>query len=213
VPGLLAEVVNAADEDGYTPLHIAAEQGSHDLVVRMIRCGANSAARTRSGGKTPLHLAAAAGHSDLLPLLTTPTSLDLRDAQGRTPLQLAAKHRQWEAAAVLVAAGASPAAPDLSSSPLGLAIKGLPHSGAAHLASRLLVTMMLDPGSAGLLAEAVTYQNDRQQTVLHWAAYLGHQELVAKLLQAGADRDAADTTGATPYQQQPSRATLTWCHC
>jgi hypothetical protein len=58
--------------------------------------------------------------------------------------------------------------------------------------------MVRDPGSAGLLAAAVTYQNERQQTMLHWAAYLGHQAFVACLVAAGADRGTVDQHESTP---------------
>jgi hypothetical protein len=58
--------------------------------------------------------------------------------------------------------------------------------------------MMRDPGSASLLAEVVSSHNAQQQTVLFIAAYHGCRELVAKLVQAGADREAVTTVGATP---------------
>jgi ankyrin repeat protein len=200
---VLANVLNAADNR--TQLHSAAQQGNIQAIVRLLRCGANVEAQTRSKGQTPLHLAAAAGHVDLLPLLINRTTLDQQDTSGRTPLQLAASKRQWEAVAVLMAAGASPCASDFASSPLAPAITAVAvpgrtwgYSVPAHPTTAVLEVLVNDLWSAGLVAEAVAYISLQQQTALHFAALGGSQQLVAKLVEAGADKDAVDSGGFTP---------------
>ena len=51
--------MNAAQPDGMTALHWAAERNSADLASMLVYAGANVAAVTRIGQYTPLHVAAA----------------------------------------------------------------------------------------------------------------------------------------------------------
>ncbi|PYR02617.1 MAG: hypothetical protein DMF97_04195 [Acidobacteria bacterium] len=54
--------VNAAQGDGMTALHWAAEHGDHDLAAVLLESGANPGAETRIGRHTPLHVAPQGGH-------------------------------------------------------------------------------------------------------------------------------------------------------
>ena len=54
---------NAAQGDGMTALHWAAESGNQELARLVLGAGANPAAATRIARHTPLHLAAIGGHS------------------------------------------------------------------------------------------------------------------------------------------------------
>ena len=49
--------INCTNNDGYTPLHIAALHGHVSLVNMFLKRGANVNARTKKHGCTPLHLA------------------------------------------------------------------------------------------------------------------------------------------------------------
>src|SRR5947209_7584562 len=53
--------VSAAEGDGMTALHYAAERGDAELTAMLLYAGANPAAVTRIGQYTPLHLASKAG--------------------------------------------------------------------------------------------------------------------------------------------------------
>src|SRR3954447_9680799 len=53
--------VGAAQGDGMTALHWAAERGDADLADMLLYAGANAAAVTRIGQYTPLHIAAKSG--------------------------------------------------------------------------------------------------------------------------------------------------------
>ena len=53
--------MNAAQGDGMSALHWAADRGDGDLTAMLVYAGANPAAVTRIGQYTPLHLAARAG--------------------------------------------------------------------------------------------------------------------------------------------------------
>lgn len=84
--------VNAADGDGMTALHWAAEEGNDVAARVLLEAGASPASLTRIGGYAPLHVAARRGHADVVrelldagadPNATTTTS-------GVTPLHLAA---------------------------------------------------------------------------------------------------------------------------
>ena len=55
--------VNAAQGDGMTALHWAAEAGDMELVGMLLYAGANPQGVTRLGGYTPLHLASKAGRA------------------------------------------------------------------------------------------------------------------------------------------------------
>ena len=61
--------VNAAQGDGMTALHWAAQHGNAELAAIVIEAGADVAAGTRIGSHTPLHIASRGGHTDVVALL------------------------------------------------------------------------------------------------------------------------------------------------
>ena len=61
--------VNAAQGDGMTALHWAAERGNRELAEVLLYAGARVDAGTRIGHYTPLHLAARAAHGQVVTLL------------------------------------------------------------------------------------------------------------------------------------------------
>jgi ankyrin repeat protein len=70
--------------------------------------------------------------------------------------------------------------------------------GHMEAASVLLDAMVADSSNPRTLAEAVCRHDLNGSTPLHHAASAGSQQLVAKLLEAGADRDAARDDQCTP---------------
>ena len=75
---------------GYTPLHLAARYGHHQLAALLIRKGARVDDRDCSGA-TPLHIAARYGHHQLVALLIRKgAGVDEEDYSGETPLHIAA---------------------------------------------------------------------------------------------------------------------------
>jgi hypothetical protein len=96
-----------------TALHFAASAGSQQLVAKLVEAGADREALD-DYGCTPLHLAAAKGHVALVPLLATPTNINLPTYSHHTPLCMAAGG-DWQepepgraaTAAALLAAGAA----------------------------------------------------------------------------------------------------------
>ncbi len=100
--------VNAAQGDGMTALHWAAERGDRELGEVLIYAGARVDAGTRIGHYTPLHLAARAAHGPIVDLLLEAGSdPDARTTNsGTSPLHLAAAAGDPTVVGALVEAGA-----------------------------------------------------------------------------------------------------------
>ena len=101
--------VNAAQGDGMTALHWAAERGDLAMAEMLIYAGANVEAVTRIGSYTALHLASKAGNAPVIEKLlkagsdaNAPTTTG-----GVTPLHFAAVSGSGEAVAVLLNHGAA----------------------------------------------------------------------------------------------------------
>jgi uncharacterized protein len=84
--------VNAAQGDGMTALHWAADKGNAAIAEMLVYAGANPGAMTRIGAYTPLHLASRAGSVEVVrALLKAGAKVDAKTSvSGATPLHLAA---------------------------------------------------------------------------------------------------------------------------
>ncbi|RLN50014.1 hypothetical protein BBJ28_00006327 [Nothophytophthora sp. Chile5] len=109
------------------------------------------------------------------------------DADGATPLHVAAMHGQLDTVKVLVARGASLSAA-LPGGATGLHLASA--SGFTDVASYLL--------DQGLAVDERTISG---ATPLHEAAFQGHVEVAQLLLERGADVDAATQRGTTPLHR------------
>jgi ankyrin repeat protein len=100
---------NAAQGDGLSALHIAAQEGSLEIVGLLLDAKADVHARTTIGGYTPLHLAAGAAQAQVVGRLID-AGADAgatTSSTGVTPLHLAAKALGGEEAVrVLIEKGA-----------------------------------------------------------------------------------------------------------
>lgn len=100
-----------ADEDGFTALHEAAQNGHEQCAKRLMVAGANPYAKTSDDGNTPLHRSAFFGHVPTSTVLVAAMSsvgegVDVRNAAGETPLMAAGSRGRDEVVRLLVAAGA-----------------------------------------------------------------------------------------------------------
>lgn len=101
---------NAAQGDGMTALHWAAERGDEALAQLLVYAGANVAPVTRIGQYTPLHLAAKGGHGNVVEALLG-AGADAGVAttnSGVTPLHLAAASGDVLSVDALLQGGADP---------------------------------------------------------------------------------------------------------
>jgi ankyrin repeat protein len=95
---------NQARGDGITALHAASERGQVEVVVQLLRAGADVAATTRIGAYTPLHLASRGGYREVAGKLLA-AGADPRAKttnSGVTPLHLAAAAIDGEGAVELL---------------------------------------------------------------------------------------------------------------
>lgn len=99
--------VNAAQGDGMSALHWAAQAGHVEIIDVLLYAGANPEATTRLGGYTPLHLASRAGRAPAITrLVEGQAEVDARTTTGVTALHYAAASGRSDAVTALLAGGA-----------------------------------------------------------------------------------------------------------
>ena len=87
----LAEV-DAADQAGFTPLHIAAQYGHYEVVAGLEDHGCDLGLKTLAKGYTGLHSAVARGHTEVVALfIELGAPLAETSHAGETALHLAAR--------------------------------------------------------------------------------------------------------------------------
>ncbi|XP_068812335.1 ankyrin repeat domain-containing protein 27 isoform X3 [Struthio camelus] len=99
--------VNVSNQDGFTPLHMAALHGHSELVSLLLKNGANISAKNAKHA-VPLHLACQKGHFQVVKcLMDYNAKQNKKDMYGNTPLIYACLNGQYETAALLLQHGAS----------------------------------------------------------------------------------------------------------
>uniref|UniRef100_A0A452UF24 Ankyrin repeat domain-containing protein 27 n=1 Tax=Ursus maritimus TaxID=29073 RepID=A0A452UF24_URSMA len=99
--------VNVTNQDGSSPLHVAALHGRADLIPLLLKHGANAGARNVNQA-VPLHLACQKGHFQVVRyLLDSNAKPNKKDISGNTPLIYACSNGHHEVAALLLQHGAS----------------------------------------------------------------------------------------------------------
>ena len=168
-PGL----IYAKDEDGFTPLHLAAANGYKDMAELLLANKAEVNSKDNAGG-TPLHQAAAARgqHSDLAEmLLAHKADVNATDKQGLTPLHYAVLANNRDVAKSLLSHGANANAKDseYGNTPLIVAVgKGYKEM------AELLLALGADVNAA-----------DNMGTPLAWALHTNHPEIAEMLRKHG----------------------------
>jgi ankyrin repeat protein len=192
--------VDAADEWGRIPLHIAAYNGHKEIVEMLIEKAADAGAVDKYLG-TPLHYAAKGGHMEIAEMLIEKgANVSAATKDGWTPLCWAANngHReikdmvfgsigQKEVAEMLIKRGADVNAKvKYGSTPLHMA---------ANCGHKEIGDMLIEN-----LAD-VDAKDEDGETPLHWAAQQGHKEIAEVLIEKMADVDAANKDGETPLHR------------
>ena len=152
VRALLARAadVGAAQSDGMTALHWAAQHGDAELASLLVTAGAGVRATTRLGAYTPLHLASLGGSTAVIKTLAgAGADVNARTATGATPLMLAAASGAPDAVTALLELSADANAADAANGETALmfaaaldradAVRALVQRGAdPTLASRII---------------------------------------------------------------------------
>lgn len=156
------DVVFSKDEDGFTPLHLAAKSGYSDMVKYLLTTKAEVDARN-SYGSTPLHQVALAKgqHSDIIEmLLMHGARVNAPDKYGLTPLHYSTMRDNPDEVKTLLDHSANPNARDykVGDTPLILA---------AANGYKAVVKLLLENGAKVNLA-------DDKGTPLAWAIHTDH---------------------------------------
>jgi ankyrin repeat protein len=215
--------LNAAEPDGSTALHWAAQRDNSEIVGLLLAAGANAKAATRYN-ISPLYLAAINGNADIIErLIKAGADPNAASEEGETPIMTAALTGKVDAIKVLLANGADVKARDplkgqtalmwaaaegnaaaaelliASGSDVKLKSKGgfTPLLFAVRSGSIPTAKVMLDHGAN------VNDAAPDGTSALNMATVNAYYELAGFLLDAGADPNAADPRGSALH-------TLAW---
>jgi ankyrin repeat protein len=165
-------LVFSKDEDGFTPLHLAASDGYKEIAELLLASNANVNARDNHLS-TPLHqVAASGGHADLMELLIDhKADVNAVDENGLTPLHYATLTDNVVGVKILLIHGAHPDVRD--------AIEG-------NTALTIAVAEGFQDVVETLLANGANVNApDKTGTPLAWAIHTGHSDIANLLRQRG----------------------------
>ncbi|KAJ8973366.1 hypothetical protein NQ317_018843 [Molorchus minor] len=100
--------INTCDDDGYTPLHVAAKFGRTDILRLLLDCGALPNVQTYKSLYVPLHLACTYQRIPIVKELVNcgDCKIDAQDSKGNTPLFYACAKNDVKIVEILLSNGA-----------------------------------------------------------------------------------------------------------
>lgn len=100
--------IEIRNKGGLTALHAAAYGGNLDVVELLVSKGATVNDANNFYKMSPLHAAAEEGHADVVAfLLANKAEVEAKERNGYTPLTQAGWREHWDAASILMKAGAT----------------------------------------------------------------------------------------------------------
>ena len=211
--------IQAKDNNRWTPLHAAADNGNMEIAELLLQHGADVHAKTNIDSKF-LHRAARDGKTEVdkkVLLYTVFSGIHARGEDDWTPLHLAASNGKTEVANLLLEHDADVhAKTDKGSTPLHLAAFNgktevakvlLQHGADVHAKNNGSTPLHLaafngktEVAKVLLQHGADVHAKNNGSTPLHSAAYRGQTEVAELLLQHGADVNAKNKDGYTPLK-------------
>ena len=176
--------VSAVDEDGWTPLHVAA-QNEHKVVASLLIDGGADVSAVDEDEWTPLHVAAQNGHEEVAQLLIDRNAdVSVVDKDWWTPLYVAAQNGHEGVARLLIDRDADVSAVDEDG--------WTPLYAAAQNGHEVVARLLIDRGAD------VSVVDKYGRTPLYVAAQNGHDGVARLLIDRGANVRVFDKNGWTP---------------
>ena len=175
-------LLNKADRDGSTALHLAAERGYVAICKRLLNKHADIGAKDEFR-RTALHVAASFRHRAVVRLLLDRgPSTEAEDSLNETPLHCAAQIEHRAIVRLLLDRGASTEAKELNKeTPLHCAVR-----------NEAVVELLLDRGAS------IEARNSFEETPLYRATRGRYSTVVGLLLDRGASTEAKNSSDETP---------------
>ena len=209
--------VNAKNGHGSTSLHNATELGQREIAELLIAKGADVNAKSQRGS-TPLHNAALSGHKKTAELLiANGADMNPKNDDDKTPLDRAMLNhinadlvrKRTETAALLRKHGGKTSkelssTPQKGNKPNKIAIQESTTPKKGDKPNKIAIQEAVLIGNIEALKEylindsEVNFSDKDGWTLLHFAAYGGHNEIIELLIEKGVRLNAESIKGKTP---------------